>query len=71
MAEKAPNPIAQDALNRMARAHRRWTGCYLTVEMIQALGRTSLGEIWGEADPRDGKFYGFKPGESSPPQREG
>ena len=52
------NPLAHDALNRMARASRRGTGCHLTADMIAALERTFLGEVWSEEDPRDGKFYG-------------
>ena len=43
---------AQDALNRMSRAHKRQTGCTLTAEMIEALGRTFMGELWGDTDPR-------------------
>lgn len=43
---------AHDALNRMRRAYNRGTGCHLTAEMIEALGRTFLAERWEEADPR-------------------
>lgn len=31
-------------LNRIKRAYERKTGCYLTADMIQALGITELGE---------------------------
>lgn len=54
------NHLAQDALNRMARAERRGTGCHLTAEMIEALNVTFLAEIWSDADPRTGKFHGRK-----------
>lgn len=43
---------AQDALNRMARAANRGTGCYLTFEMIQSLSLTIIGEMWSQDDPR-------------------
>lgn len=43
---------AQDALNRMHRAHQRGTGCHLTAEMIESLSVTFIGELWEEADPR-------------------
>ena len=35
-----------DALRRMKRASERGTGCTLTAEMIQALGRGTIGEWW-------------------------
>lgn len=44
--------LAQDALNRLSRAQKRGTGCYLSAEMIQALHVTSIGEIWSTPDPR-------------------
>lgn len=43
---------AQDALNRMKRAHDRKTGCYLTREMVYSLSLTSIAQTWAEADPR-------------------
>lgn len=43
---------AQNALNRMRRAHNRKTGCYLTPEMIAGLALTTIGQMWGEPDPR-------------------
>lgn len=42
------NPIALQALDRMARAHKRGTGCHLTAEMVRALGFTFLAEIWDD-----------------------
>lgn len=44
---------AQDALNRLKRAHERGTGCHLTAEMVGSLSLTFLGEAWHEADPRE------------------
>jgi hypothetical protein len=44
---------AHDALNRMRRAHKRRTGCYLTAEMIASLGVSFVAQAWGEEDPRD------------------
>lgn len=44
--------VAQDALNRMRRAHNRGTGCHLTAEMIANLSITVIGEIWSQEDPR-------------------
>ncbi len=43
---------AHDALNRMRRAHKRGTGCSLTAEMIEALSRSVIGQMWEEEDPR-------------------
>lgn len=43
---------AQDALNRMRRAHDRGTGCYLTSAMIKSLSLTVFAEVWEQADPR-------------------
>jgi len=42
-----------DALNRMRRAAKRGTGCYLTAEMISCLEVSSIGQIWSEDDPRE------------------
>ena len=42
------NVLANQALDRMRRAHIRGTGCHLTAEMIVALGVTFLGERWEE-----------------------
>ena len=50
--DKAYQNGAQDALNRMARAYQRGTGCHLTAEMIQSLALTTIGAIWSEEDPR-------------------
>lgn len=47
-----PRDGAQDALNRMARAEKRGTGCYLTADMIRSLGITIFGETWNQPDPR-------------------
>lgn len=44
--------FAHDALNRMSRAHKRGTGCYLTAKMIRSLSLTFLAQTWGEGDPR-------------------
>ncbi len=44
---------AQDALNRMRRAHERGTGCYLTRAMIESLALSKIGELWAQDDPRD------------------
>jgi len=43
---------AQDALNRMRRAHARGSGCHLTAEMISSLSLTHIGEAWASEDPR-------------------
>lgn len=37
---------AEDALDRMARAERRGTGCYLTPAMIAGLSLTQIGAYW-------------------------
>lgn len=42
---------AHAALDRMARAHKRGTGCHLTADMIHALGVTMIGQMWGEENP--------------------
>jgi hypothetical protein len=52
------NNAAQDALNRLARADKRRTGCHLSAEMIEGLSRTYFAEIWSQEDPRTGKRYG-------------
>lgn len=44
---------AHDALDRMRKASVRGTGCRLTAEMIESLSRTSIGQMWGEPDPRN------------------
>ena len=44
---------AQDALNRMKRAHQRGTGCHLTARMLQSLYVSFMGEMWGDDDPRE------------------
>jgi hypothetical protein len=43
---------AQDALDRMRRAHQRGSGCYLTAEMIQSLALTFIGELWSDERPK-------------------
>lgn len=43
---------AQNALNKMARAEKRGTGCHLTAEEIRSLAITFIGEVWMEPDPR-------------------
>lgn len=40
--------LANDAFDRMKRAHERGTGCHLTAEMIEALSISFLGEVWDE-----------------------
>jgi hypothetical protein len=50
--DKAYQNGAQEALNRMARADQRGTGCHLTADMIQSLSLTTIGAIWSEEDPR-------------------
>jgi hypothetical protein len=44
---------AQNAVNKMRRAHKRGTGCHLTAEEIFSLSLTHIGEAWEEDDPRD------------------
>src|SRR5437868_13943015 len=51
MVAKQWDEAAQDALDRMRRAHRRGSGCYLTAEMIQSLALTSIGEVWSDERP--------------------
>jgi hypothetical protein len=53
MSDDGVNTAAQDALNRMRRAHDRGTGCHLTAEMIAGLGTTFLAQTWEEEDPRE------------------
>lgn len=43
---------AQDALNRLARALNRGTGCRLTRDHVAGLGITFLGQTIVEPDPR-------------------
>jgi hypothetical protein len=43
----------QDVLNKMARAHKRGTGCRLTADDIHALSVTMIGQWWSQPDPRD------------------
>jgi hypothetical protein len=45
--------VAQDVLNKMARAHKRGSGCRLTADEIHALSVTMIGQWWGQPDPRD------------------
>lgn len=44
---------AQDALNRMRRAHERGTGCRLTADMIRSLYLSFIGQMWEQDDPRE------------------
>jgi hypothetical protein len=60
---------AQDALDRMRRAHQRGTGCHLTAEMIQELSVTVVGAMWGQPRPApktiapdDLRPWGYAPG---------
>ena len=43
---------AQSALGKMARAHKRGTGCHLTADEIASLHLTRFGEMWAQPDPR-------------------
>lgn len=43
---------AQDALNRMARASKRGTGCRISADEIRSLSLTSIGQMWHQDDPR-------------------
>ena len=43
---------AQDALNKMARANKRGTGCKLSADEIMSLSLTTIGELWSQDDPR-------------------
>lgn len=54
MAQETTDPLdgVHEALNRMGRAARRGTGCYLTAEMIAALRVSSLGQAMDEAAPQ-------------------
>ena len=52
MLAKQWDEAAQDALDRMRRAHQRGSGCYLTAEMIQSLALTSIGEVWSDERPK-------------------
>lgn len=42
--------VVQDVLNKMARAHKRGTGCRLTADEIHALSVTMIGQWWGQPD---------------------
>jgi len=46
---------AHTALNKMARAERRGTGCHLTAAEIQSLALSRIGELWCQDDPRKAK----------------
>jgi hypothetical protein len=43
---------AQNALNKMARAQRRGTGCHINADEIRSLSLTRIGEMWSQDDPR-------------------
>ncbi len=48
--------IANDALDRLNRAMKRGTGCYLTPAMVEALRVTAIGEMASQPrqdDPLD------------------
>lgn len=45
--------VSQDVLNKMARAHKRGTGCRLTADEIHALSVTIIGQWWGQPDERE------------------
>jgi len=53
MADRETLWAAQDALDRMRRAHERGTGCHLTAEMIHAFACSMIGQMWAEARPKD------------------
>ena len=42
---------AQQALNKMRRAHSRGTGTRLTQEEVRSLSLTLIGEMWEQDDP--------------------
>jgi len=42
----------QDILNKMARAHKRGTGCRLTAHEMHILSVTMIGQWWGQPDER-------------------
>lgn len=44
---------AQDALNKMRRAHQRGTGCRLTAAEIESLSLSIIGQMWDDIDPRE------------------
>lgn len=52
MTEHDPLDAAQDALNKMRRAHLRGTGCHLSAEEIASLALSTIGELWSQDDPR-------------------
>lgn len=43
---------AQQALNKLRRAHSRGTGTRLTREEVRSLSLTLIGEMWEQDDPR-------------------
>ena len=53
--------VSQDVLNKMARAHKRGTGCRLTADEIHALSVTIIGQWWGQPDPRDRAAHAASP----------
>lgn len=52
MSDKWVGP-ANKALDKMRRAHKQGTGCYLTREMIQSLHLTIIGQMWSEPITKD------------------
>jgi hypothetical protein len=52
MVAKQWDEAAQDALDRLHRAHQRGSGCYLTAEMVQSLAVTFLGQVWSDERPK-------------------
>lgn len=55
---------AQDAINRMGRAHQRGTGCHLTAEMVRSLSLTIVAEWWNDHDPRARASVNITPSET-------
>jgi hypothetical protein len=56
---------AQNALDRMRRAHYRGTGCHLTADMIQGLSVSLIGSMWEEPRTKqaaNAKLTGLAPG---------
>jgi hypothetical protein len=51
--------IAHNALNKLARAAKRGTGCRLSAREIAALNVTKVGELWAEPDPRSDDLEPF------------
>ena len=52
MAERSVHDQIQDILNKLARAHKRGTGCRLTAHEMHILSVTMIGQWWGQPDER-------------------